>query len=265
MWKPSAWAFFILSWTAIVSLLLIYNQQTTSHPMEFGYHAANGALHNLGFGVRGFRDFDEAGHPADRVHFFGPREAVAHVAESLVEFLSGISAAIFILFAMPPPQSGTVRAILPLALLVGCYSLYFYAEARFYTEVVPILCLSASVFFRRDSSSDRTYATSVVICGLLTGILQIAVLLSDDRAAFRSRFAPYEEIVSRKSAQKQIFAISSSEASGDLYPALFYFNTGGWLSNKIVLRGKPADAEDLKRRVPGYEIHFIGRTDRPID
>ena len=116
---------------------------TNGSPFAFGYAAAHGSLHDLGFGQRGFVAPDLLGRPMNELVDFTVGRAFSNlfiVMSNLAPIV--LPAFLFIPILVIGRQHGfAVRWATVCAFLVlpAVHFFYFYFHTRFYLELFPFL------------------------------------------------------------------------------------------------------------------------------
>jgi len=159
----------------LVALVLAYNLATNGNPLLFGYAKANGHLHSLGYGTRGFVSYDALGKPLQRVSEFTFKLALAGAARQLA-LLDAVTVGGF----LTPIAFVTISRVLvskrAAVLLLGSMALpvahlaWFFTDSRYYLPLVPLMTLCAAVCIQRLRPRLRSG-------GALPGALLIACSL----------------------------------------------------------------------------------------
>jgi hypothetical protein len=175
--------------------LLYYNVATTGAPLRFGYDVAQHGLHAMGFGRRGFVEYNAIGVPIEHAFAFGPMLAVRFLRQNLSTALaySFSPSALVVPIAFVAWRVGVRWRWLPVgafAVLPLAYAFYFYNRGngtdRFYFELLPFAAVGTAFLIHRLARRHRT-------AGILLGALLVATLLVDsvvDSILRRREFAP---------------------------------------------------------------------------
>jgi hypothetical protein len=131
-----------------LAFLLYYNASTTGSPLVFGYNAVYGSLQNPGFGLRGWRVYDETLARVPVVEEFTPLRAVMQFAITLANaaltWLPVFALGPILLAARHLGIRWQARSWWPILLLPGAYFLYFFRDLRFWSEALPYFAMGVA-------------------------------------------------------------------------------------------------------------------------
>ncbi len=154
---------------------LYYNRVTTGDSLTFGYQAANDHLHDLGFGQRGFVDYDSLARPYVYASDFTLRTAVDNTAKRAWDLTSGLMPAfllpaLIVLGAYHRCRVDWVQ-ISVFFLLPAAQFFYFYSEPRFLIELLPFLFIGIGILFAQVTAKQRLAARAVLLLALVGNLL----------------------------------------------------------------------------------------------
>jgi 4-amino-4-deoxy-L-arabinose transferase-like glycosyltransferase len=164
----------------IVAGVLAYNHATNGSPLVFGYAQASGALHSLGFGLRGFVNYTSMGEPEISAEPFTPIQSLIGTGRQLASFSLGLLGGFF----LPIFAAGVVLRTLPARawLLVGVTALlpavhvaWFFTDPRYYLPLIPFLGVAAAGVI--ESSTDAVGGGRTRLMALLA-VCNLAQLIS---------------------------------------------------------------------------------------
>lgn len=189
----------MVPWAALGALppvvgMLAYNHAVTGHALRFGYAAAEGALNDLGFGLRGIAAFDAGGNRVVLASDFTPAVAARQGAQELWLILYGALPGFALLPVLSLARAWRVRVrwrlIACFALLPLAHLFYYYVHARFYTELMPFIALGVAslvIGLGRQGRTGLAHALAVL-------------LVAEGAAATLSRgIADYRHLAARRS------------------------------------------------------------------
>jgi dolichyl-phosphate-mannose-protein mannosyltransferase len=159
--------------------LLAYNAWTTGSATTFGYAAVQGSLHDLGFGLRGYR----VPHPDETVPYIAGRPYTPIMAVGgLFRYIATANATFVAIGLLAPLVALAVRmrlaipwrALAAFAIVPVAYCFYFYWAMRFYTELLPFLAAGVAIVVVTLARRDRR---SAIVLGtvLLAGNIVLMV------------------------------------------------------------------------------------------
>lgn len=267
------------------ALLMYYNLETTGAFARFGYDVAEHGLHALGFGLRGFVEYSNAGIATERTAPFGLADALNNARENLYAGLLDVwPMALVFPIAYLAARAGVAWRRLPLAAfavlpLAHFFYFYHFEADRFYFELLPFAMVATA--FLIDGLTRRRPALGVAMIGLL-----VATMLVDTGMMFVRRRDNYKQwtessaIVERLRADHpKLLVFVHSELpqqqanAGDepvrwwgepgMQP-LYWYDVYGFPSDVIVARDLGPRDSVLSRRFPGrYEVELSVRPGPP--
>lgn len=260
-----------------VALLMHYNVETTGALTRFGYDLAEHGLHALGFGMRGFVEYTNAGSPVERVAAFGPSDAVRNLRENLYSGLLDLwPMALIFPIGYLAARAGVVsrwRSVAAFAILPLAHFFYFYhfGADRFYFELLPFAMVGTAYLVYGLAQRRPAMGTAL-------GILLVAAMLGDSVIAVENRPREFQqwtassEIVERLRVEHpRLLVFVHSElpqpAANPELPIrwwgepgmqpLYWYDVYGFPSDVIVARDLGARDSVLSRRFPGrYEVEL---------
>ena len=165
----------VLAGLPILAGVLAYNFATNGRVLTFGYDQANGSLHHLGFGLRGFVLFDQWGRAEVSSMPFTVRTAIAASGRQLAAF----DQALFGGFLLPVVSATVILRCFPRrlwVLLAAATALplihlfWFFTDSRYYLPLAPFLavpvaaCLPAAL--RSTAGLARRFGVIVIASNL---------------------------------------------------------------------------------------------------
>ncbi|HEU5218309.1 MAG TPA: hypothetical protein VFU23_06605, partial [Gemmatimonadales bacterium] len=259
------------AWTALgaagpTAAVLYYNTVTTGDPLQFGYVAANGALHHLGFGLRGFLVYNQAGLPRPDAHAFSAALALRHVGDNLwgllLEFLpSALLAPLLIVAARQrfhwPWATMALFALVPLA-----YAFWFYNRMQYSVDLFPYAFIGIAILLEylreRQPALVRSTALYLVV------VLPVAPLahLIRDREVHRPCRESYQAVGAMRRREQLLLFVEQRPTSQEmLLECLSVFNTHGFSGDVVVARDLGASDSLLMSRLPGHTPWRVGWDD----
>ncbi len=246
--------------------LLHYNHMATGSPLLFGYHVANGPLHDLGFGQRGMIVYGAAGDPTALVETFTPALAALHLSTTLrsvsVEFVPAFIIAPLLVLALRYKVSIHWRSASAFLVLPVLHFFYYFSGSRFYVELLPFLWLATAMVVNDIKTKDGRVG-QLLLCFFLTGNVFFSGLwLHEDYVVFRERFKPYIDVIVDLHRQKGNVLVFVKDVpdrvSGIprghevLFEALWWFNVDRFPGSVIVARDLGAQNAELTKRWPDH-------------
>lgn len=257
--------------------LLHYNATTYGSPWVLGYQAVNGHLHNLGFGLRGFRTYSASGEPIVHASPFTLHTAFAHLAERSWDIAANVMPG-FLLVPLIflgaihryPFRWATVGAFL---ILPALYFFYFYSEARFYVGLLPLVFVGTAMIIEHVYREHRAIGRWLIALALGGNLLLSVLWLTIGAVTYRSRNATFDQVAraGREHGRVVVFVADSSTETRGLFYELYWFNVDRFPGPVVVARDLGERNAELLRRLPGYvpfriERHGDGSTQlRPAD
>jgi hypothetical protein len=265
----------ILVLASIPSLagVLAYNFATTGNALTFGYTQANGSLHSLGFGLRGFIEIDSDGRQHVNATLFTLRDALVATGRRLANF----DQSLFGGFMVPVVAATALRRSIPRGtwmLLAAASALplahlfWFYTDVRYYLPLVPFLaiataaCLSATVDF--GARTGWRLATILLLCN---SVLPLAALPLD--GDLRSPFRRDHDTLEIRAALQEhervngptvLFVFEPGSYSLFLW-RLYDLNTAReGQTPTLVLRDRGDVNADIMRFLPGWSVLCLDAT-----
>lgn len=146
-------------------LLLAYNRETTGAVFTLGYSVAQGSLHSLGFGLRGYRNAVQAQ--------FTPAIAATNFLERCIGVArDGLAPLLSIpILALTSARGSRIewRSTVPFLVLPLVYAFYFGSRDRFLVELLPFAALGVATLIW--DATPRPWRSAVVIVAL--GVLNV--------------------------------------------------------------------------------------------
>jgi len=246
--------------------LLHYNHMATGSPLLFGYHVANGALHDLGFGQRGMIVYGAGGDPKALVETFTPGLAALHLSSTLrsvsVEFVPAFIIVPLLILALRYKVSIHWRSATAFLILPVLHFFYYFSGPRFYVELLPFLLLATAMIVSDIKTKDRRVG-QLIVCFLLAGnVFFSGHWLRQDYVVFRERFKPYLDVIVDLHRQKGNVLVFVKDVpdrvSGIprghevLFETLSWFNVDRFPGSVIVARDLGAQNAELTKRWPDH-------------
>jgi hypothetical protein len=230
------------------ALLLWYQARTTGNAFEAGYTAANGALHAMGFGMRGFLSPRGSGIPHAVTQYFGWRGALAASLHRAWDAgLATTSAALVIPLCVmgwvggrAPVRIRSVALFLPLPLVLA---FFFYSDPRFYCELLPFIAVGLAYLIERlgmNSSRRRELLAIVLVAALATHAARALTTRHNRASAVRL----YDAAGAAANRCGPIIVFASDEPSGSLDRSEPHLETLYWY-NVVSFGGPVLAARDL--------------------
>jgi len=240
------------------SYLFYYNLRTTGSPWRVGYQAANGALHNLGFGPRGMIVYG-GDAPHELAELFTPRLAALHFFETLrrvsLEFTPLFLIAPMSFLAALYGLKYNYKAWLAFVVLPSVQFFYYYSGPRFYSELLPFLMVGSAVFISdlraKGTRGVGTYVGAIFILG---NILIGGLGLYRDARVLHSNYKPYFKAVEalREEYGKVVVFVRDGPDVEYRLEALWWLNAAGISGTTVIARDRGTANEALMRHYPHY-------------
>jgi hypothetical protein len=246
-----------------VSGLLWYNAATTGHPLQFGYSAVHGSLHDLGFGLRGFLLHGGNPQPQPVAHLFTPALAAARlggtlqaVAERLLPV--GFLAPLLWLGAWHGLRPAG-RLVLPFLLMPAAHYFYFFsAPERFLSELLPFAmagvgCVLAELVRRGGPGMPWLALLLVVLNTGATARVWHAERLGRGGEVVRRNAEAIAAI--RRVAGPVVVLVREPAPEWYQFRRLSLFNADGLGGDVVVARDLGGGAAPLLARLPGRTVY----------
>jgi len=237
--------------------LLAHNAATTGSPLTFGYDLAHAGLQGLGFGLRGQVASDLLGREMRSDFFFTPAAGVAQSAYVWGHFLYSMTPGFLIgpvLWAgarhgvLPKPM-----AVLPFLAMPVAYVFYYHSAPRLLFELLPLVAVGTAVLVSRLERRTRlSLALPVAAVLVFAGSSTIPEYWSK-WGAQTSRLEYFDEIERLRLERGPLLVLVRGGEPGVADPALealWWYNTGGFPSNVVVLRDIPQGEIEFTDRFP---------------
>jgi 4-amino-4-deoxy-L-arabinose transferase-like glycosyltransferase len=242
--------------TMPVLALLHYNQVTNGSPLLFGYAAANGPLHDLGFGLRGFILPDSLGRMTTMANPFTIGRAVSNQIGVIVDIahkaLPPFLVMPLIWVAWRYKQRVRWSIVLAFLFLPALHFFYFYPHMRFNLELFPFLFIAAAGMLCSLRRQDWRLAN-----GLLLSVVAIELLITGLDVRYRVAERP---VTIRHAARA---AVRDAQASNQkllifamdqgLLHWASWFNVDEFPGDVIIARHLGEDDHRLIRLFPDHE------------
>ena len=241
--------------------LLGYNAVTNGSPLLFGYTRVHGALHDLGFGRRGFMLYRGADAPSPglvidftpalALQRFGDR--LSELAEHAIPLLLVFTVLALGLLFRFPFRWRSVAAWLPLP---AAYVFYFFSNIRFYSELLPVLLVGAAMVLAHVARRNLAAARAVLAAGVLAGVVVSGVWAERFE---RQRARPIADALARlerhaDGGAKVLAFVADDDAEAYWFRRLAVLNAGGLDGRVLVARDRGAENAQLARRFPGRTV-----------
>lgn len=248
-----------------IGATLWYNAATTGSALTFGYAVSHAGLQALGFGLRGQIHFAAGGQALQSATPFEFPHAVAAFAELFREvaneFLPACLWAGVLLVAWVNRVRLHLRYLPVFALLPAAHFFYWYANPRFYAELLPYAAIGMSILLVETSQSNGRAARAMLAMVLAGNVLFSATRIAHDREVFHAQFAPSFEAVealARERGNVLLFVRDGPEVE-PLYEALWWFNAEGIPGRIVVARDLGPRNADLIAKLPShYPVRLEG-------
>lgn len=236
-----------------------YNHITTGKATRFGYTAASGEHHALGFGTRGSATYGNRGEPRLKVEQFTPQAAIIRQASVLwVNLLSILPVALLVPFGLmarrygPPFEWQTFAAFL--ALPIG-YGLWFSNAPHFHVDLLPFAFVAVAAVFEHVRALNPMLGRTL---GVFLVLLVPSIAITDtyvDRGVFRPCRQTYRDVDQLSKRGNTLVFVSekpSRRGAERLLECLFVFNTYGLEGKVVVARDLGASNGVLMDRYPEH-------------
>ncbi|HEX7121468.1 MAG TPA: hypothetical protein VF178_03790, partial [Gemmatimonadaceae bacterium] len=231
----------LLGMAPAITGLLFYNAVTNGHPLVFGYAAAQGALHDLGFGLRGLIVYDPQGHALHRALLFTPWDgAVATVLlarRAIVRFSPFGLVVPLLVLGRSLGAAIRWRLVIAVLTLPLAYAFWYYAHLRFWVELLPFVALVAARLLgvlRRRTPAIAVPAVTLLVAG---GLLQSLIVLRHEYQENRREFgASFAAIDAAARAHPLLVFVSDPRSEPALLEALQCYNAGPFPGRVVVAR-----------------------------
>jgi hypothetical protein len=240
--------------TVPAAFALYYNAIVTGDPFVFGYKAVHGPLHDIGFGIRGFRYFHGGLESVDVGRPFG----LAHALRNL--HVRGWQVALHLLpvfTLLPVLWLGIARGarvhwpiVAAFLLLPLGYFFWFSSRNRFYTELVPFIVIGVALILVH-LAAIHWRRIAMPLLGILA-LLGAARIVTIDREIIwglvvdsaRKLEAAYEK------RGPLIVFVQEPMPEAYLFRRLWQFNTKGFDSPILVARSQGDRDRELAASMP---------------
>ena len=223
-------------------LTMYYNDVTTGDPLTFGYAAVHGSLHDLGFGMRGFRLFAGGLEAVDVANPFLLPDALRNLHNRSWEFALEL---LPVFTVLPLLWLALARGARPAWFIVAAFMLlplghffHFNSRIRFYVELVPFAAIGLALLVAHLAATDwrRTAAPLVAAIALLAALRLVTVTRSDD-AAWSRVVASAEQLESEHARRGDLLVfIEEDKPEAYLFRRLWKFDAEGYDSDILVAR-----------------------------
>ncbi len=215
-------------------LFLWYQDRTTGHALMTGYVAANGALHAMGFGRRGFLSPHGTGIPQEVAQYFGWHDALVNAFyRTWDSALATTSPALAMpLFALVAARMRSVVRARPLLLflpLPAAQAFFFWTDRRFYFELLPFIAVGLAFLMDHlgiSPSGRRNLLAIILIAALAKQMEQARATL--ERYKPTARLYDATAAASKRCGPIVVFASDQPSGPADLpeenLEALYWFN-----------------------------------------
>jgi hypothetical protein len=243
---------------APIVALLGYNAATTGSPLTFGYQAANGGLHELGFGLRGWVLPDALGRMLPAGKPFMPVDAADHLLLRIHEFAQRalpaylLAAVAFLAFKFG--YSFRWRHILPFLMLPAAYFFYYYTSIRFYVELLPFFYAAIAAVLvhvtQRNPLLGRTVFVTIVSAQLLLTAFNVHSNWSGRQAHHFPMFTAVQQ--AQQQHGKVVLFVSVPPGNQEVLENLAWFNIEKFPGDVVVARDLGADNRRLLEELPSH-------------
>jgi hypothetical protein len=247
---------------APVLVLLYYNWLTTGSPWLLGYMAANGEWATLGFGERGYLQFDEHAQPTPFLIDFTPGMAAAHLLDtawSLATWTLPLFTLVPLLVAAHlHGYSFRWRSIGAFLALPLAHFFYYGNGVRYHLELFPFVFVGVAAIIvhlsERRTAALRPLVVFLVCAAAVAATARIANRYTQGRDGYTGTgFAYMQRVADARREHGRILVFVRDPARTEpLFTALSWFNAIDFPGDIIVARDLgPANAS-LIERFPGH-------------
>jgi hypothetical protein len=232
----------VLGILPLALMTMHYNNVTTGDPLVFGYKAVHGSLHDLGFGMRGFRVFAGSVEGHGVASPFLLPDAFEHLYARSWEFALEL---LPVFTVLPVLWLAIARGARPAWFIVAAFLLlplghffHFNSRIRFYVELVPFAAIGLSLLIAHLAATDwrRTVAPLLGVL-LLLGALRLAVVVRSDDGAWSRVVASAEQLEALRERHGRILVfVEEPKPEAYLFRRLWKFNADGDASDILVAR-----------------------------
>lgn len=238
------------------AFVLYYNAITTGDPLVFGYKAVHGPLHDLGFGLRGYRYYYGALDPVVRANPFTFELALRHLharswlfaRELLPVFL--VLPVLWLAIARGARiRAGIVGAFL---FLPVAYFFYFSSSTRFYVELIPFAMIGLALLVAQLAAADwrRTAAPLLGLLALMGAVRLTTIDRPGDWVWQRVVASAGQLEAAHARLGPLLVFIEEPLPEAYLFRRLWQFNSDGFESPILVARSQGARDLELARAFP---------------
>ena len=255
------------------AFVLYYNATVTGDPLVFGYKAVHGPLHDLGFGMRGFRYFYGGLEPIVAADPFTFRDAMNNLHARSWQFALQL---LPVFMALPVIWLGMARGARTHWWLVAAFLLlplghffHFSSRSRFYTELVPFASIGVALLIAHLAATDwrRTAMPLLAVLALLGG----ARMLTIDRAGEQIWSMVVDSAGKLEAAHAErgplLVFVQEPLPEAYLFRRLWQFNTRGFDSPILVARSQGDRDRQLAATMPNrtaLRAIWSGSEDEPM-
>ena len=253
--------------------VLSYNAITTGDPLVFGYKAVHGPLHDLGFGLRGYRYYYGALDPVVRANPFTMEIAVRHLrARSwlfALELLPVFTVLPVLWLAVARGARIRGRIVGAFLLLPAAYFFYFSTSTRFYVELIPFAMIGLALLVAHLAAADwRRTASPLLGLLALMGAVRLTTIDRPGDWVWQRVVASAGQLEEAHARRGPLLVfIEEPLPEAYLFRRLWQFNTDGFESPILVARSQGARDLELARAFPqrtALRGVWPGGADRPM-
>jgi hypothetical protein len=222
-------------------LLLAYNRETTGALFRLGYAVAQGSLHALGFGLRGYRDSVQAQ--------FTPAIALTNFLERCIGVArDGLAPLLSIpILALAFARGSRMRwsATLPFLVLPIVYAFYFGSRDRFYIDLLPFAALGIAAMVWDATRKPWRSGLVIIMLGTLNVMFAPAWMQGDLRRASAEQSAVTQQLERMSRGRRLLVLVGQRE------PRLpFVLDGADDRAAVLVYNSRGAADSVLRRRFP---------------
>lgn len=245
-WGTFAWI--IVGAVAPIAGMLWYNRAATGDVLTFGYSYLHGDLHDMGFGLRGFR--------GGQLLMFTPELALSTAWRRVTELLRDSVG-----FALLLPTLGVAllaggrvpwRWFPPLVAVPVAYAGFFFSQARFYLDVVPWLILAwAGATTILTSRTTRT-AGLLLVLGAVGHALTPPPRTDATKLRRNSPSAQQamRELAARTRSDRLLVLLRTADLVGNTGPSFYLLQEYGTDPRALVVAYTDSTYHAIRQRYP---------------